>query len=451
LINNDAPPFVLTPEQEKQLLRSLWRRHWTFLCGGFSVLTVISVVTLGLSLRHAYRTGMTHVESNVVSRIDAEFQQDRIAQTVATVASNQAQAMLVANIQPTIDSFTKQTQSRLAEMAEQRDQVLAIATDVSTMRNDLTLATQQITSALGPIQVSLASVRKDQEFLLHSTRAQAYDRAAYTQLVLYASGSGDYSVVAGAVLSSISGSLKSDWVSDYEQRKKVTLGDITYNGPWTSDEIAEIVGVFGNRVVADMIRKSNTKLFLHSLIDMARTETNLLALNRIVRAISDLTGKQWDPLSLDPMYAWWNEHSNQYTNWPFEAYRSGAAAIASAKYPTAMSNFLAVIAVDNTADKSRAMAAVSALEIGDIARATNLISQMHDPTGQWRKWAQAKAVLATGDVNEATLDIRSLATNYPVLVGSAWINPGSHLYRNVNWSLYNSATNVIAPALKDRK
>lgn len=443
---NTSPP-ELTPEQEKKLLRSLWRRHWTFLFGGFSVLTVISVITLGLSLKHAYKIGMSRVETNVISRIDAEFQQDRISQTVATVASNQAAAMLAANITPTIDSFRKETQTQLAEMSAQRDQVRAIATDVSEMRNNLSIATQKISSAIAPLQDSIISVRSDQEFLLLSTRAQAYDRNSYTQLIQYASGTGDYSVVAGAVLAAIAESIKYDWVSTHEQSKRVMMGDISYSGPWTSDEIAEIVGEYGNRVVADMIRKVNNTHFLPSLIEMTREETNLLALNRIVRAISELTGKEWNPFALDPMYAWWEEHSHQYTNWPYETYKAGMTFMASAKYQDALSNFNAVIAIDESADKSRAMAAVAALEIGDVDTATNLIFQMHDQNGQWTKWVKAKAVLSTGDVDQATLELHSLATNYPVLRQSVWIDPGSHLYRNINWNLYNNIdTNPPLPS-----
>ena len=435
---------ALSPDQEKHLLRSLWRRHWTFLFGGFSVLTVVSVVTLALSLSTAYKIGMQHVESNVVARVDLEFQQEAIRSTISSVASNQASELLISSIQPTIEDFKAETQDKLDDIYRFRDEVSTVTSNVIDIRDNLTTITQEIMSVLVPIQDATADTQLTQDFLLLTTRAQAYDRLSFTQLMSYAQGTSDYAVIAGAVVAAVSETLKLDRNSDYTETRSIKVGDIIYSGPWTSDEIADVLGIFGNRVIADMIRTSNNKHFLQYLIEMVDGESNLLALNRIMRAISTLSEKEWTHDDLPALHKWWATHSYQYTNWPIDEYKAGISAISSVKYEQALSNFVQVIAVDSTADKSRALAIASAVEIGDLYLATQLMQQFTDPNSPWSRWAGVKAQLVTGDVDSASTMLGTLYTNHPSLRKDAWIRQGNHLYRSVNWQLFNAqVTNSI--------
>ena len=69
---------LLTPQQEKYIVSKIWKRHWKFLFGGFSVLTVISVTFLAVALVKAYKSGTDYIEKKLVNKIDTEFEEPKI-------------------------------------------------------------------------------------------------------------------------------------------------------------------------------------------------------------------------------------------------------------------------------------------------------------------------------------------------------------------------------------
>jgi len=106
--NGEPDRALLTPQQEKYIIGKIWKKHWKFLFGGFSILTVISVALLVFALIKAYNTGTAYLEKTLVKNISNEFEQPRIKQTIEDVAKSEARDVITNQINPIVEDFRAQ-------------------------------------------------------------------------------------------------------------------------------------------------------------------------------------------------------------------------------------------------------------------------------------------------------------------------------------------------------
>ena len=144
----------LTPEQQQQLLRALTTRVARYIFGGFSLLTVISVVTILWSIKDLYSGAVTRLEQMLTDRVAAEFDQARVAQTVEQVAGKEAQQILRDQVQPELERFRKETAESLKEIKGARERTLAIEQELSKIAEmarppSLEFVQQSVTAADG--------------------------------------------------------------------------------------------------------------------------------------------------------------------------------------------------------------------------------------------------------------------------------------------------------------
>jgi hypothetical protein len=55
---------------------------------------------------------------------------------------------------------------------------------------------------------------------------------------------------------------------------------------------------------------------------------------------------------------------------------------------------------------------------------------------RWQRWANGKMMLATNGIQQATEEFVSIAKKYPTFPAVAWISPGNHVLRQIDWALY---------------
>jgi hypothetical protein len=106
----------LADNERQYIIGVLWRRLRTWLVGGFSVLTLISLIGLVIGLAKAYTEGMDRVESILTEKIVKEFETPRIKETVGEVAQQRAEKMLASEINPEVERFRSQVEGKVAQL-----------------------------------------------------------------------------------------------------------------------------------------------------------------------------------------------------------------------------------------------------------------------------------------------------------------------------------------------
>ena len=172
------------------------------------------------------------------------------------------------------------------------------------------------------------------------------------------------------------------------------------------------------------------------LISQLTNETDLAVANRITLAASDVSREKFHPRDLRRIQTWWQNHLNEYTNWPISDFQMGMQDFMSVNYVGAGEAFGRVLNLDQDADRVRAWLIVCNWEAGDTNKALVLAKSFKNADSRWQKFAAAKAELASGNVSNATSQLVSLLTNYPTMSGT-FLGEGSHLWRNVDWPLFH--------------
>ncbi len=106
--NGESDRALFTPQQEKYIISKIWKKHWKFLFGGFSILTIISVALLVFALIKAYTAGTVYLEKTLVNNISKEFEQPRIKQTIEEVAKSEARDVITNQVNPIVENFRAQ-------------------------------------------------------------------------------------------------------------------------------------------------------------------------------------------------------------------------------------------------------------------------------------------------------------------------------------------------------
>lgn len=132
------------PEVSPELVSAVWRKQIKAL---FTVGGMITFV-IGGSIIGLYSTVKDEIERRVVQKVAAEFEQPRIRETVTSVATSEASAILKNSVQPAITTFQGAIDKRLTDfdgfVTEQKNATLAayetLRREVETLqrRNRLT-------------------------------------------------------------------------------------------------------------------------------------------------------------------------------------------------------------------------------------------------------------------------------------------------------------------------
>jgi hypothetical protein len=163
LNDGQKPVSTLSGEEKKEIVNSLRKEILRFFFGGFSVLTVISVILLLVKFHDAYKSGMEKVETIITQRIADEFKDANITQRVQKAAEAQASHLLSEEINPQIEIFRSRIDSSL--------------TDIQTKSN-------QINDILAQAQNNVDEVKRISDFNLLVSRATNDDREAFDNLVV---------------------------------------------------------------------------------------------------------------------------------------------------------------------------------------------------------------------------------------------------------------------------
>ena len=150
---------VLTPQQEKYIVGKIWKRHWTFLFGGFTVLTIISVALLVLALVKAYTSGTARLEKTLVDRVSREFEDPQIHALVSNLAAIKAEALLLEQIKPEVATFKAEVASQLAELK-------SLVADTRALKSHSDAHAKQIEAILASVRSTQQEVNKVKGTLL---------------------------------------------------------------------------------------------------------------------------------------------------------------------------------------------------------------------------------------------------------------------------------------------
>lgn len=149
-VSGEPDRNLLTPQQERYIVSKIWRRHWKFLFGGFSVLTIISVVLLIVALVKAYNSGTAHLEETLVTRVAKEFEEPRIQKTVRDVAAERADEMMKKQIEPEVARAKQELQDQLVDVQSAVDKIEEMAAPPS-----LSLHERSITANAGVYAIAM--------------------------------------------------------------------------------------------------------------------------------------------------------------------------------------------------------------------------------------------------------------------------------------------------------
>lgn len=154
---------TISKSQEDRILGILWRRLLKWHIGSFCVLTLISIFGLIYGITKAYIEGTKKLESILIDNISREFQTSKIKNTVEEVAKNQANEILITQVNPEVAQFKSQTGDKvlkfedflvdLKQRYETDYQLLSSEVAKLKQRNEIT-ATAGENLSIGPVYLN---------------------------------------------------------------------------------------------------------------------------------------------------------------------------------------------------------------------------------------------------------------------------------------------------------
>jgi hypothetical protein len=337
--------------------------------------------------------------SSVTNQIAQEFQTSKIRQTVEAVAQGEAKSILNKEVQPAVESFTR-----------------------------------------------------DALFIRTVAHAQANDYKAYRRLLEITTGTNEDAKLANEVVSGIDRALERDRSPYAMQRRYVMFtGTNFYMGPFASDEIAlrfPTIGGDNSSLNREGFVNSacdlKQPLFLGWFIELLTNETDIAVADRLTLAISDLAKEDFHPHDFERIVAWWHSHENEYTNWPVEEFNRGKAELITGDFSDAAKSFSQILKLDPSADMSRAIAITSCLEIGETNEAAELAKGFNNSTARWAEWAGAMIDIHTGSISNGTVRFAKLMKSNPVI--PLLPEQNALLWRDMDWQLFQKLTSPVTPS-----
>jgi hypothetical protein len=416
----------------------------------------IAILIFGLLWEWLELPGRIEVEAGKI--IDQKLVDPQLTNTLDEALRKKAVPFIAAQIHP----IETNVAALMANVNEQTRRLGAMNLDISNKQSLLTTEQTVIRNQIQPLFGAISSLRssvetaqeqalrlqEEQKLTTLMNRGEVYDRDAIQQLQIIAHGTNEVALLAQAMFDKVQKTLVLDRGSLNYIISSEQLGTNQYSGPFTSDEFAVFLSLAPEARLDGVVNILGKQiLFVPKLVELAHQSRSLYTINRIGKALNDMTGISFYPWDLQPLDSWWAQHRMDYTNWPFSQYNEGMDAIRACRYDEALTNFEFVLTIDSTADKSRALAVACAVEIGNLVRAQQLNTNYALEDGRWKQWAQGKMMLATNAIEQATETFVSLSKRYPTFPGTSLIAPGNNLLRQINWEMYSKlmqATNGSA-------
>ncbi len=302
-------------------------------------------------------------------------------------------------------------------------------------------------SKLKVVEAAAERLQEQQRLMLLVSRAEALDREAVQELSEMARGTNEMAPLAGAMVRQVGRNLLLQEGSPMINIPVTVMGEETFEGPWTSEDFAQMLESGGaTEGGVNIVAQQKRLLFVPKLVELAHSSKDLWFLNRVSLALRSMVSIRYDPWDLQPLDQWWSSHRLTYTNWPYTDYAEGVAALRSCKYVEALKSFENVLVVDPAADKCRAFGVACAIEAGDRKKADQLTGEFVEKGGRWEAWAKAKVLLSDGKVEQATRELAGLRKRAGLVESDGFLNPGAHLFRGVNWVLFSSLTRASTNA-----
>lgn len=297
---------------------------------------------------------------------------------------------------------------------------------------------------------TLSRLQEEQRLIAMMNRAEAYDKQAFIDLIKFASGEDETAKVARGMVSKVQRSFMLDEVSQlYVIPGKAQFGGVTYEVPTTSEELARRLESETSEGAVNLVADRKALLFVPKLVEMARTSNDLWLLHRISFALKRMVGVEYAPWEVAALEGWWSQNKSSYTNWPFKAWKDGLWAFNACKYRDALAALESVLAVDPSADRARATAVAAAAEVGNLTKAKELNKDFAEKGGPWEEWAGAKMLLATGAVEQASKQLSSLVTRWPVMKKLGCVAEGSDVFRNLDWAEFSKLSTNSTASVKE--
>lgn len=297
----EPEPFVLSQAQQNHIIGIIWRRVQKWLIGGFSVLTLISLLSLVFGLYKAYIGGIKLFENILVENVSREFQTPKIKDTIEDVAKSQANAILKNQVNPEVEKFKSQTGAKvnqfedfLAKLKQQYEKEYKVLSEEIAklkQRNDI--------AQLGDRATSDAS--RDSFEKLEEIRNKAENA--------------DMKAAAHAEIARI----KSFWSAVTRVRLGLTLdkfGEKKKQSDYTTHELIEMLltnNDFRARVlVARELAIRKEKRVPQALLKCMETDRDLEVAKNALESYGRLTGFEInDVFDFNRAQIWWNEHSKE--------------------------------------------------------------------------------------------------------------------------------------------
>ena len=342
--NFGRQPVVLSPEQEEQLYKKLIGRLKVYVFGSFSVIGAISFVLMFDSLNSIYNRSVEFLNGRVLEKVEQQFQQPRIEETVRQVAADQAKTLLSEQIRPQVErlqaettksvqniqSITKELEAQYkADYANLTNNVNAVEAQNSKankLTNQLSLTVTNLQQRSDQYDRLSKSVQNILDDLNHRKRiADIADRAitkgdrpAFLELNKIAE------VEQNETMKQLAQSeilrIKSFWVSGSATRgtslqkdgKSIKTSDLNtcelistvkLNPTWQARAVA----------VAELGGRKNVGV-PEAILDAIKTDPNLGVLKDAVIAWGQLTGYMApDVFGESFIKTWWDEHHIEFS------------------------------------------------------------------------------------------------------------------------------------------
>jgi tetratricopeptide (TPR) repeat protein len=407
---------------------------------------IITVLVIGNIAGWYSVTERVHSEADRV--INQKLIDPQLTSTLDEALSKKAIPFIAAQVQP----IETNVAALKANVNEQTALIGAMTLDISNKQTQLTSEQMAIRKQLHPLSdqiISLQSsvdaaqeqakkLQEEQKLMALLNRGEVFDKDAIQELQTFAQGTNEIAPLAQAMFNKVQRTLILDrGALSYLIRAEGT-GTNQYGGPFTSDELAmDLLSSSGSTMDGVVNLLGNQKIFVPKLVELAHQSKDLWTINRIAKALNDITGVNFYPWDLQPLDQWWAQNKMNYTNWPYDQYAKADAAIHATRYEEALTNYEAVLVIDPTADRGRALAVGCAIEVGDMTKAQQLNTNYALKGERWQRWANGKMMLATNGIQQGTEEFVFITKKYPTFPAVAWISPGNHILQQIDWALYS--------------
>jgi hypothetical protein len=298
---------ALTSEQENSLLKRLTRKVAFFIFGGFSILTVIAV----LQLVGTYQAGIDQLKTLLIARIDEEFKDPRITNTVRTVAETQSKQVIRDEIEPQVKKFKDETDGKIASYEKYLD----------SLRHQYAADYEALSNELQKLKERSRIMELGDQAIVNG------DRKAYDELrTLMHDADVNKAAIAGAILFQV----KAFYISGTRLGSyklvihKFSLAEVSpFKVPdeskyETGDLIKELACADDWRArarSAQLLANRRFKTVPESLLNCIKSDSNLDVVRNAVEAFGRLTGfHSPDIFEYEPNDSWWAEHGAEFSN-----------------------------------------------------------------------------------------------------------------------------------------